>query len=46
MIRFGWPSTVVAAAVVLAWLRQNGTKADAVFLVPVDPEELLAGLAN
>ena len=45
MIRFGWPSTVVAAAV-LAWLRQNGTKADAVFLVPVDPEELLAGLAN
>jgi hypothetical protein len=31
---------------VLAWLRQNDTKADAVFLVPADPEELLAGLAN
>jgi hypothetical protein len=31
---------------VLAWLRQNGAKADAVFLVPADPEELLAGLAN
>lgn len=31
---------------VLAWLRQNDTKADAVFLVPADPKELLAGLAN
>jgi hypothetical protein len=33
-------------AEVLAWLRENGTKADAVFLVPADPEELPAGLAN
>jgi hypothetical protein len=31
---------------VLAWLRQNNTKADAVFLVPANPEELLTGLAN
>jgi hypothetical protein len=31
---------------VLAWLRQNDTKADAVFLVPANPEELLTGLAD
>ena len=31
---------------VLAWLRQNNTKADAVFLFPTNPEELLIGLAN
>ncbi|MGH3195685.1 MAG: hypothetical protein ACRDNT_07075 [Streptosporangiaceae bacterium] len=31
---------------VLAWLRQNDIKADAVFLVPDNPGELLAGLTN
>ncbi len=31
---------------VVAWLRGNGIKADSVFLVPDDPERLLAGLAN
>jgi hypothetical protein len=31
---------------VLAWLRRNDVKADAVFLVPADAEELLTGLTN
>lgn len=31
---------------VVGWLRSNGIKADGVFLVPDDPERLLAGLAN
>lgn len=31
---------------VVAWLRSNGVKADAVFLVPDDPECLLAGLTS
>lgn len=31
---------------VLAWLRRNGRKADAVFLVPSDPTGLLAGLTG
>jgi hypothetical protein len=31
---------------VLTWLRQNGIKADAVFLVPDNPSELLTGLTN
>ncbi len=31
---------------VVAWLRSNGIKADGVFLVPDDPERLLAGLGN
>jgi len=30
----------------VAWLRSNNVKADAVFLVPDDPERLLAGLAT
>ncbi len=30
----------------LAWLRSNNVKADAVFLVPENPERLLAGLAT
>jgi hypothetical protein len=30
----------------VAWLRANGIKADAVFLVPEDPERLLAGLST
>jgi hypothetical protein len=30
----------------VAWLRSNSVKADAVFLVPEDPERLLAGLAT
>jgi hypothetical protein len=30
----------------VAWLRTNNIKADAVFLVPEDPERLLAGLAT
>jgi hypothetical protein len=30
----------------VAWLRANSIKADAVFLVPEDPERLLAGLAT
>ena len=30
----------------VAWLRTNSVKADAVFLVPEDPERLLAGLAT
>lgn len=29
---------------VVAWLRDNGVKADAVFLVPDDPEQLFAGM--
>ena len=31
---------------VVSWLRGNGVKADAVFLVPDDPERLLAGLTG
>ncbi len=30
----------------VAWLRASSIKADAVFLVPEDPERLLAGLAT
>lgn len=30
----------------VVWLRSNSVKADAVFLVPTDPERLLAGLAT
>jgi hypothetical protein len=31
---------------VVAWLRANGVKADAVFLVPDDPERLFAGMTG
>jgi len=31
---------------VLAWLRQNDVKADAVFRVPADPTHFPAGLTN
>jgi hypothetical protein len=31
---------------VVAWLRSQDVKADAVFFVPADPERMLAGLAT